>query len=859
MNTSEIRQSFLKFYESKNHQIVDSSSLIPVNDETLLFTNAGMVQFKDVFLGTDKRKYERATSSQRCIRAGGKHNDLENVGYTLRHHTFFEMLGNFSFGDYFKEDAIKYAWEFLTEVLKLDEKKLWISVYKDDDEAADIWKDIIGVDPKRIVRLGDEDNFWSMGETGPCGPCSEIYYDHGDHIEGTPPGSDGDEGDRFVEIWNLVFMQFNRNDAGEMNPLPKPSVDTGMGLERIAAVMQGVNSNYETDLFKDLISASERVLGKKNSPSHKVISDHIRSTSFLIADGIIPENEGRGYVLRRILRRAIRHGYKMGATKPFLNELVKDLAELMKDAYPALTEKNEFITKTIKDEEIKFFETLEKGIGILDEAINNISGDTIPGDVVFKLHDTFGFPYDLTADIARERNLQIDEAGFTASMKHQKESSKAGSSFVSKLPAASGIDETEFLGYELLSSDSNVLVLWKDQNRVESAGESEEIFIACDKTPFYGESGGQIGDKGEFSSSKSTGIILDCKKQGKVFLHKAIVKSGTLKTGDLIRMNVEKDKRNAIAIHHSSTHLMHAALKQVLGDHVQQKGSLVDENKLRFDFSHSKPLLKEEISAIEDLVNRESLNNEEVTTQNMQLEAAMKSGAEALFGEKYEDEVRVLSMGSESFSVELCGGTHVSRTGDIGTFLITNQSSVASGVRRIEAVAGKVALRHLKEIQRINEELQQKLNIPADSILDKVESLIQENKKLKKTGSIDTTETEIAFAESCEINDWVLSIEQISIDDNKSLRGMVDAKKKTIAKGSIILLNVQGSKVAVVCGVTDNIVDQISAKDIVSNICEAINGRGGGRPDFAQGAGETENIKEFVTSISNSVKSLASS
>ena len=859
MNTSEIRQSFLKFYESKNHQVVDSSSLIPVNDETLLFTNAGMVQFKDVFLGTDKRKYERATSSQRCIRAGGKHNDLENVGYTLRHHTFFEMLGNFSFGDYFKEDAIKYAWEFLTEVLKLDEKKLWISVYTDDDEAADIWKDIIGVDPKRIVRLGDEDNFWSMGETGPCGPCSEIYYDHGDHIEGTPPGSDGDEGDRFVEIWNLVFMQFNRNDAGEMNPLPKPSVDTGMGLERIAAVMQGVNSNYETDLFKDLISASERVLGEKNSPSHKVISDHIRSTSFLIADGIIPENEGRGYVLRRILRRAIRHGYKMGATKPFLNELVKDLAELMQDAYPALTEKNEFITKTIKDEEIKFFETLEKGIGILDEAINNISGDTIPGDVVFKLHDTFGFPYDLTADIARERNLQIDEAGFTAAMKHQKESSKAGSNFVSKLPAASGIDETEFLGYELLSSDSNVLVLWKDQNRVESAGESEEIFIACDKTPFYGESGGQIGDKGEFSSSESTGIILDCKKQGKVFLHKAIVKSGTLKTGDLIRMNVEKDKRNAIAIHHSSTHLMHAALKQVLGDHVQQKGSLVDENKLRFDFSHSKPLLKEEISAIEDLVNRESLNNEEVTTQNMELEVAMKSGAEALFGEKYGDEVRVLSMGSESFSVELCGGTHVSRTGDIGTFLITNQSSVASGVRRIEAVAGKVALKHLKEIQRINEELQQKLNIPADGIVDKVESLIQENKKLKKTGSIDTTETEIVFAESCEINDWVLSIEQISIDDNKSLRGMVDAKKKTIAKGSIILLNVQGNKIAVVCGVTDNIVDQISAKDIVSNICEAINGRGGGRPDFAQGAGETENIKEFVTSISNSVKSLASS
>ena len=859
MNTSDIRQSFLEFYKSKDHQVVDSSSLIPVNDETLLFTNAGMVQFKDVFLGTDKRKYERATSSQRCIRAGGKHNDLENVGYTLRHHTFFEMLGNFSFGDYFKEDAIKYAWEFLTEVLKLDKEKLWISVYKDDDEAADIWKDIIGVDPKRIVRLGDEDNFWSMGETGPCGPCSEIYYDHGDHIEGTPPGSDGDEGDRFVEIWNLVFMQFNRNDAGEMNPLPKPSVDTGMGLERIAAVMQGVNSNYETDLFKDLISASERLLGKKDSPSHKVISDHIRSTSFLIADGITPENEGRGYVLRRILRRAIRHGYKMGATKPFLNELVKDLVELMQDAYPALTEKNEFITKTIKDEEVKFFETLDKGIGILDEAIKKISEDTIPGDVVFKLHDTFGFPYDLTADIARERNLQIDEAGFSAAMKHQKESSKAGSSFVSSLPAAAGVDETKFLGYELLDSDSKVLVLWKDQNRVDSALESEEIFIACDKTPFYGESGGQVGDRGNFSSSESSGIILDCKKQGKVFLHRAKVKSGTLKTGDMIKMNVEKDIRDATAIHHSSTHLMHAALKEVLGDHVQQKGSLVDENKLRFDFSHPKPLSKEEISAVEDLVNRESLNNAEVTTQNMQLEEAMKSGAEALFGEKYEDEVRVLSMGNQSFSVELCGGTHVSRTGDIGTFLITNQSSVASGVRRIEAVGGKVALKHLKETRRINEELQQKLNISAGDMLEKVESLILENKKLKKSGSVKTTETEIAFSESYEINDWVLFIQQISIEDNKSLRGMVDARKKTINKGSIILLNVQDNKIAVVCGVTENIIDQISAKDIVSNICEQINGRGGGRPDFAQGAGETENIKDFVTSIPNSVKSLANS
>ena len=857
MNTSEIRQSFLKFYESKNHQVVDSSSLIPVNDETLLFTNAGMVQFKDVFLGTDKRKYERATSSQRCIRAGGKHNDLENVGYTLRHHTFFEMLGNFSFGDYFKEDAIKYAWEFLTEVLKLDEKKLWISVYKDDDEAADIWKDIIGVDPKRIVRLGDEDNFWSMGETGPCGPCSEIYYDHGDHIEGTPPGSDGDEGDRFVEIWNLVFMQFNRNDAGEMNPLPKPSVDTGMGLERIAAVMQGVNSNYETDLFKDLISASVRVLGEKNSPSHKVISDHIRSTSFLIADGITPENEGRGYVLRRILRRAIRHGYKMGATKPFLNELVKDLAELMQDAYPVLTEKNEFITKTIKDEEIKFFETLDKGISILEDAINKISGDIIPGDVVFKLHDTFGFPFDLTADIARERNLQIDEAGFSEAMKHQKESSKAGSSFVSSLPAAAGVDETEFLGYELLVSDSKILVLWKDQNRVETALESQEIFFACDKTPFYGESGGQVGDKGDFSSSESSGIILDCKKQGKVYLHKAIVEKGNIKKGDVIKMTVEKEKRSAIAIHHSATHLVHAALREVLGDHVQQKGSLVDENKLRFDFSHSKPLSKEEISKIEDIVNKEALNNLEVETELMKIDDALKSGAMALFGEKYDDDVRVLKMGENSYSVELCGGTHVDRTGDIGLFIITNQSSVASGIRRIEAQAGFQSIKYINNMREINSSLQSALNVPADDIYQKIISLIEENKNLKKNSNNKKSLTSLVSSEIHEIDDWKLIIEQVDIDNTKDLRSLVDEHKSSNEKACIVVLNVVNNKVAFVCGVTNDLSDSISAKDVVIHLSDLIDGKGGGRTDFAQGAGKTENIADFVTSIANTVKSLA--
>ena len=857
MNTSEIRETFLNFYKSKDHQIVDSSSLIPVNDDTLLFTNAGMVQFKDVFLGTEKKKYVKATSSQRCIRAGGKHNDLENVGYTLRHHTFFEMLGNFSFGDYFKEDAIKYAWEFLTEVLKLEEDKLWISVYKDDDEAAKIWEEVIGVNPNRIVRLGDEDNFWSMGETGPCGPCSEIYYDHGDHIEGTPPGSDGDEGDRFVEIWNLVFMQFNRNEAGEMTPLPKPSVDTGMGLERITAVMQGVNSNYETDLFKGLIEASEKILGNKGSVSHKVISDHIRSTSFLIVDGITPENEGRGYVLRRILRRAIRHGYKMGATKPFLNELVYNLSDLMKDAYPAIDEKKDHISSIIKNEEIKFFETLGKGINILDEAINNLKDKTIPGEVVFKLHDTFGFPFDLTADIAREKHLDIDEDAFNVCMDQQKKSSKAGSSFVSKLPAASGVDETIFLGYEDLKSESKVLVLWIDQERVDEANENQEIFIACNQTPFYAESGGQVGDKGRFSSSNSSGAILDCKKQGKVFIHKALVEKGSLKVGDVIDMNVEKDKRLATAIHHSSTHLLHSALRSILGEHVQQKGSLVDESKLRFDFSHGKPLSKEEIDSIEEIVNNEVLNNVDVSTKIMKLDDAMNSGAQALFGEKYDEEVRVLSMGSDSFSVELCGGTHVKRTGDIGVFVITAQSSVASGIRRIEAVAGKKALSYISEIRKVNNSLQEILNTPVDAMNEKIQSLIDENKKLKKSGGVTSSNADVVSSDVMDIDDWKLVVEHISIEDAKQLRGLVDQKKQSLDKGCVVLLNSHNNKVAVVSGVTDNLLDVISAKDVVSSLCEKLNGRGGGRPDFAQGAGESENINEFVTSIPALVKSLA--
>ena len=856
MNTKELRQAFLDFYKSKDHTIVDSSSLVPLNDDTLLFTNAGMVQFKDVFLGTEKRKYVRATTSQRCIRAGGKHNDLENVGYTLRHHTFFEMLGNFSFGDYFKNDAIAFAWEFLTEVLKLPEDKLWISVYKDDDEAAAIWKDEIGINPDRIVRLGEEDNFWSMGDTGPCGPCSEIYYDHGDHIPGTPPGSDGDEGDRFVEIWNLVFMQFNRDSSGEMSPLPKPSVDTGMGLERIAAVMQGVNSNYDTDFFKSLIDASEKLLSNTGNVSHKVIADHIRSTSFLIADNVQPENEGRGYVLRRILRRAIRHGYKMGATKPFLHNLVSTLASLMSDAYPVLREKEEFITTTILDEELKFFETLEKGIQILEDAISSIDDKTIPGNVIFKLHDTFGFPFDLTADIARERDLLVDLDGFNDCMAKQKQASKAASSFTSKLPAASGVNETEFIGYDFLEAQSKIIALWDGLDAVESIDNTNEIFFATEKTPFYAESGGQVGDRGTFSSKASSGAIIDCKKQGKVFIHKAILNEGTLNKSDVIDMSVEKDKRQAVAIHHSATHLMHAALKEVLGEHVQQKGSLVDEHKLRFDFSHGKPLSKEEISKIESIVNREMLSNVKVTTEIMELDKAMESGAQALFGEKYDDEVRVLSMGEKSFSVELCGGTHVDRTGDMGLFIIVNQSSVASGIRRVEALSGKQAMVYLEELRSVNDSIQQLLNTPQDSLEEKIKYLIDENKKLKKGGT-NPSSIEVINSQVFENDGWSLILEQVAVDDNKLLRGLVDKKKNTLENGVIVLLNAIDSKVALVCGVTESMTSKISAGDVIKILAESLGGKGGGRSDFAQGAGETKDIKKFVTSIPDIVKSVA--
>ena len=698
MLTSELRAKFLDYFSKNDHEVVDSSPLIPVNDDTLLFTNAGMVQFKDVFLGSEKRPYKRATTTQRCIRAGGKHNDLENVGYTLRHHTFFEMLGNFSFGDYFKEEAIKLAWNFLTNELNLDKERLWISVFREDDEAAEIWSSIIGIDPERIVRLDEEDNFWSMGDTGPCGPCSEIYYDHGEQYEGTPPGSPGDEGDRFVEIWNLVFMQFNRDAKGELTPLPKPSVDTGMGLERVAAVMQGVNSNYETDLFLNLIKASEEVIKSPGEASHKVIADHIRSVSFLIADGITPSNEGRGYVLRRIMRRGIRHGYKLGAKKPFLYSLVEPLVKEMESAFPMLASNQKQIEEIIHNEEKKFLETLDKGIEILEKEISNMDSKVIPGDVVFKLHDTFGFPFDLTADIAREQDLKLDEAGFNKCMEEQVKNSKSASKFKGTQLDLSSIDETKFLGYDRLNAEGKILGLWNDDLRVDSATADKEYFLALDQTPFYAESGGQVGDQGKFSCSSGSGQILDCIKQGKIFLHTIKIDEGAIKLGDKLKLAVAPDKRASAASNHSATHLMHAALKHVLGSHVEQKGSLVDASKLRFDFSHPKAVTKDEIKQIELLVNQHTLNNAEVKTELMKLDDAIASGAEAMFGEKYDDEVRVLSM-SDGFSVELCGGTHVTRTGDIGMFVILSESSVSSGVRRIEAVTGAKAVELALEIR----------------------------------------------------------------------------------------------------------------------------------------------------------------
>ena len=856
MLTSELRAKFLEYFSKNSHEVVDSSPLIPANDETLLFTNAGMVQFKDVFLGSDKRPYKRATTTQRCIRAGGKHNDLENVGYTLRHHTFFEMLGNFSFGDYFKEEAIQLAWNFLTKELNLEKEKLWISVFREDDEAAEIWSSKIGIDPERIVRLDEEDNFWSMGDTGPCGPCSEIYYDHGEQYEGTPPGSPGDDGDRFVEIWNLVFMQFNRDAAGELTPLPKPSVDTGMGLERVAAVMQGVNSNYETDLFLNLIKASEDAIQSPGEPSHKVIADHIRSVSFLIADGITPSNEGRGYVLRRIMRRAIRHGYKLGAKKPFLHSLVEPLVKEMQLAFPMLASSQKHIEETIHNEENKFLETLDKGIEILEKEISRMDSKVIPGDIVFKLHDTFGFPFDLTADIAREQDLELDEEGFNQCMEEQVKNSKSASKFKGTQLDLSSIEETQFLGYDRLNAEGIVLGLWIDDLQVDSATSGKEYFLALDQSPFYAESGGQVGDHGDFSCSDGNGQILDCIKQGKIFLHKIIVADGSLKVGDTLKLSVESTSRASAASNHSATHLMHAALKHVLGSHVEQKGSLVDASKLRFDFSHPKAVTKDEIKEIELIVNQQTLNNAEVKTELMKLDDAIASGAEAMFGEKYDDEVRVLSMG-DGFSVELCGGTHVSRTGDIGMFVILSESSVSSGVRRIEAVTGSKAVELMLEIRSQLQDVQGILNVGAPQVSSKVEDLVRENKSLKK-GNKTKEKSTVDIKEAIhKINNFDLVLLEAETQNIQDLRQLVDASKEGQSQRCVLILSHQDSKVIMVCGITDDIQGSLSANDVIQAIAKASNGKGGGRKDFAQGAGVADNFEEFVNSIPDIVQSIA--
>ena len=856
MLTSELRAKFLDYFSKNDHEVVDSSPLIPVNDDTLLFTNAGMVQFKDVFLGSEKRSYKRATTTQRCIRAGGKHNDLENVGYTLRHHTFFEMLGNFSFGDYFKEEAIKLAWNFLTNELNLDKERLWISVFREDDEAAEIWSSVIGIDPERIVRLDEEDNFWSMGDTGPCGPCSEIYYDHGEQYEGTPPGSPGDEGDRFVEIWNLVFMQFNRDAKGELTPLPKPSVDTGMGLERVAAVMQGVNSNYETDLFRNLIKASEEVIKSPGEASHKVIADHIRSVSFLIADGITPSNEGRGYVLRRIMRRGIRHGYKLGAKKPFLYSLVEPLVKEMESAFPMLASNQKQIEEIIHNEEKKFLETLDKGIEILEKEISNMDSKVIPGDVVFKLHDTFGFPFDLTADIAREQDLKLDEAGFNKCMEEQVKNSKSASKFKGTQLDLSSIDETKFLGYDRLNAEGKILGLWNDDLRVDSATADKEYFLALDQTPFYAESGGQVGDQGKFSCSSGSGQILDCIKQGKIFLHTIKIDEGAIKLSDKLKLAVAPDKRASAASNHSATHLMHAALKHVLGSHVEQKGSLVDASKLRFDFSHPKAVTKDEIKQIELLVNQHTLNNAEVKTELMKLDDAIASGAEAMFGEKYDDEVRVLSM-SDGFSVELCGGTHVTRTGDIGMFVILSESSVSSGVRRIEAVTGAKAVELALEIRSQLQDVQGILNVGASQVSSKVEDLVKENKSLKK-GNKSNAKSSVDLKEvTHKIKNLDLVLIEAGTQNIQDLRKLVDSSKKDQSERCVLILSHQDSKVVMVCGVTDDIQESLSANDVIQAIAKASDGKGGGRKDFAQGAGVADNFEEFVNSIPDIVQSIA--
>ncbi|ARV47965.1 alanine--tRNA ligase [Escherichia coli] len=851
-STAEIRQAFLDFFHSKGHQVVASSSLVPHNDPTLLFTNAGMNQFKDVFLGLDKRNYSRATTSQRCVRAGGKHNDLENVGYTARHHTFFEMLGNFSFGDYFKHDAIQFAWELLTSEkwFALPKERLWVTVYESDDEAYEIWEKEVGIPRERIIRIGDNkgapyasDNFWQMGDTGPCGPCTEIFYDHGDHIWGGPPGSPEEDGDRYIEIWNIVFMQFNRQADGTMEPLPKPSVDTGMGLERIAAVLQHVNSNYDIDLFRTLIQAVAKVTGATDlsNKSLRVIADHIRSCAFLIADGVMPSNENRGYVLRRIIRRAVRHGNMLGAKETFFYKLVGPLIDVMGSAGEDLKRQQAQVEQVLKTEEEQFARTLERGLALLDEELAKLSGDTLDGETAFRLYDTYGFPVDLTADVCRERNIKVDEAGFEAAMEEQRRRAREASGFGADYNAMIRVDSaSEFKGYDHLELNGKVTALFVDGKAVDAINAGQEAVVVLDQTPFYAESGGQVGDKGELKGANFSFAVEDTQKYGQAIGHIGKLAAGSLKVGDAVQADVDEARRARIRLNHSATHLMHAALRQVLGTHVSQKGSLVNDKVLRFDFSHNEAMKPEEIRAVEDLVNAQIRRNLPIETNIMDLEAAKAKGAMALFGEKYDERVRVLSMGD--FSTELCGGTHVSRTGDIGLFRIISESGTAAGVRRIEAVTGEGAITTVHADSDRLSEVAHLLKGDSNNLADKVRSVLERTRQLEK--ELQQLKEQAAAQESAnlsskaiDVNGVKLLVSELSGVEPKMLRTMVDDLKNQLGSTIIVLATVAEGKVSLIAGVSKDVTDRVKAGELIGMVAQQVGGKGGGRPDMAQAGG----------------------
>ncbi len=868
--SAQLRQAFLDFFKEQGHEIVPSSSLVPANDPTLLFTNAGMVQFKDVFLGQDKRNYVRATSSQRCVRAGGKHNDLENVGYTARHHTFFEMLGNFSFGDYFKRDAIHYAWTFLTEVLELPKEKLWVTVYESDDEAAEIWLKEIGIDESCLTRIGDKkggkknesDNFWSMGDTGPCGPCTEIFYDHGEEIAGGPPGTPEEDGDRYIEIWNLVFMQYDRDNEGNLNPLPKPSVDTGMGLERLAAIMQDGHSNYDIDLFQHLIAAvaKETNCVDKDNNSLKVIADHIRSCSFLIVDGVLPANEGRGYVLRRIIRRALRHGNNLGQKEAFFYKLVKPLVKEMGDAYPELKEAQATVEKALHQEEDRFSETLEKGMVILEQAISDMKGKVISGEVVFKLYDTYGFPADLTNDIARERNLTLDMAGFEKEMEAQRERARAASTFGGHYEDALDIDgETDFTGYEYLEGQSKIEAIYVEGKAINKIEKNQVAMLVLEQTPFYAESGGQMGDSGLLTCGKSEFEVKDTQKQGvAVFGHYGEVLQGSLKVGDVVKTHVDSERRQAIVANHSATHLLHAALRTVLGDHVTQKGSQVQAERLRFDFSQPEAITPDQLKEVEHLVNQHIRLNHLVDTKIMTPDEAKASGAMALFGEKYGDEVRVLSM--SPFSVELCGGTHVSHTGDIGLFKIISESGVAAGVRRIEAVTAEHALDWSDKGESQLAKIASMLKGNRDDISSRVSQLIDKNRNLEKElaqlkGKLASSQGSDLSSQAVEINGIKVLAANLEGADVKTLRDTLDQLKNKLGTSAIVLAAVDGKKISLVAGVSKDATNKIKAGDLVNSVASQVGGKGGGRPDMAQAGGDQpENLSAALKGVADWVQ-----